>query len=376
MGQTSKRRAPASPRVTPWRDYLARAPRHRYGDCRRLYGPAFARQKQLIGRLADRLRPEVVACLGAGVLNDIPYAALVRSGAAIHLVDWLPGAVEAGVGLSIMEVGEGGRPQCAYCAIGGEAAAYCRGYRGGSAPRQGVCDNFKPAGDRALACAAFDLGERPAIHAGDVTQGFASACGTAMGEALSGAGTWRQALRAAAAAAKRTRRHRHSLAIADGSVDLVTSSMLISQFDAEPYGYFSHQAAARFGLPDESEERRLRGESRRLRSLLLATQIERHCDEIERILAPGGRCFMSFEMFHFDAGSGRWFLVEEMHRALAYLAGRFDFDFDAVPASDNVGRFQGQGAVSLVHSFVLAPKGAVGNTDAKKAAGPWKVRPR
>ncbi len=370
MGQTLNRRAPAGKPITPWRDYLARAPRHRYGDCRRLYGPAFARQKQLIGRLAGRLRPKVVACLGAGVLNDIPYAALVRSGAAIHLVDWVSGAVEAGVGLSIVEAGGGGRPQCAYCAIGGEAAAYCRGFRGGSAPREGVCDNFRPAGNGLMACAAFDPGERPTIHTGDVTQGFASACATAMVEALSQARTWRQALRAAAAAAKRTRRHRHSLSIADGSVDLVTSAMLISQFDAEPYSYFARQAAIRLGLPDEREERRLRAESERLRSLLVATQIERHCDEIERILAPGGRCFMSFEVFHFDAGSGRWFLVEEMHRALAYLAGRFDFDFDAVPAGDSVGRFQGQGAVSLVHSFVLAPRGAVGHADAKKAAGP------
>ena len=94
-----------------------------------------------------------------------------------------------------------------------------------------------------------------------------------------------------------------------------------------------------------------------LRSTLLANQIERHLDEIERILAPGGHCFMAFETFHVEEGTGRWFLVREMHGALAAIARRFDFNFDMLPHSDSATLFEPPGGRSVVQRFVLQAMG-------------------
>ncbi len=343
--------------VTPWRDYIAAAPNDRYGDCRRLHGAAFAGQKRVIERVVESTRPRTVACLGAGMLNDIPYASLVRSGATIHLVDWLPGVVEAGIALSIVETAADGTSSCAYCALGDDTArAFCRRFQAGGDSANGVCDNFVPGAGAPSSCAAFELGERPVLHQGDVTQGYASAFGEAVGEEIGDIESWRQAFRLAAKLAKRVKHRRDSLSIPDHSVDLVTSSMLVSQFEFEPYSYFARQALARLGPPDSSEDRRLRPALERLRSTLVADQFERHCDEIERILAPGGRCFMSFEMFHHDADAEGWFLVRDMHRALDTLAGRFNFDFDTIDERGSVIRFQTGRSGSVVYCFLLAPK--------------------
>ncbi len=353
----AKARVPWAGAVTPWGDYLAAAPKDRHGDYRRLHAATFSGSKRVIERVVESTRSRVVACLGAGVLNDIPYASLVRSGATIHLVDWLPGVVEAGIALSIVETAADGDPSCAYCALGGDTArAFCRRFQAGGDSANGVCDNFVPGAGAPPTCAAFELGERPVLHQGDVTQGYASAFGEAVGEAIGGIESWRQALRLAAKLAKRVKHRRDSLSIPDHSVDLVTSSMLVSQFDFEPYSYFSRQVVACLGQPSPGEDRRLKPALERLRSTLVADQFERHCDEIERILAPGGRCFMSFEMFHYDADAGGWFLVRDMHRALETLAGRFDFDFDTIGERGSVIRFQGGGSSSVVHCYLLAPK--------------------
>ncbi len=156
--------------------------------------------------------------------------------------------------------------------------------------------------------------------------------------------------------ANRVRRHRASTGIAEESVDLVTSSMLVSQFEFEPYRYFSRQVADVLGRPTPRENRRLKPAIETLRSTLLANQLEGHCDEIERSLAPRGWCFMSFQMFHFDDRENRWFLVEEMHQALALLARRFRFDIDIVPEHGLATRYDGASGASVDFSLVLEPK--------------------
>ena len=161
----------------------------------------------------------------------------------------------------------------------------------------------------------------------------------------------------AADLARRVRRHRSSLSIADASVDLVTSSMLVSQFEHEPYGYFSEQTARRLGRPDADQARRLRPAMERLRSTLFAAQVERHCDEIRRILAPGGLCFMSIEMFHRDPDHQHWFAVREMPAVIAQLSEHFCFNFDVIGEADCLTRFQTDRSPSLVFSFVLEAGG-------------------
>jgi hypothetical protein len=342
--------------ATAWDDYLTAAGTpEAYRLCRRERGDAFGPLREVLRRLIGTSRPRIVACLGAGVLNDIPYRALVRSGATIHLVDWLPGAVESGIADSVVRVGGGAdKPECVYCDLGDEKAwAYCRNFQLPRDPTKGTCARFASPPDGSPACEAFEKGELPYVHREDVTGGFASAFARGVSGELGETGSWRQALGRANALAKRVRRHRTSLSVPERSADLVISTMVLSQFEHEPYNYFAQQAAARLGRPTPGEERRLKPALEGLRSLLLSTQIERHCDEIERILAPGGVCFVSFETFHFDPDLGRWFLVKEMHDAVAFLAQRFRFDFDLLGEGGGVVRYASGERRSIVNCFVL-----------------------
>ena len=72
-----------------WDEYLT-VPNaeSKYSECAAVCRSTFAQQRQNIARLVESRRPKSVVCLGAGVLNDIPYPELVRIGAKVHLVDW------------------------------------------------------------------------------------------------------------------------------------------------------------------------------------------------------------------------------------------------------------------------------------------------
>ena len=265
--------------------------------------------------------------------------------------------VESGVAHSIIRHTGGGPPQCVYCLCPeADARAYCRNYRKSRTSAPGVCDRFAPDAGEPPTCLAFQKGDLPYVYRQDVTGGYASAFGRGVCGEVRTVTSWRQALRRAGALANRVKRQRTTMDIPDASVDLVTSSMVVSQFEHEPYGYFSKQAAAVLGPPAPGENKRLRPALETLRSTLLANQIERHLDEIERILAPGGHCFMAFEMFHVEDGTGRWFLVKEMLGALAAIDRRFDFNFDILPQSDSVALFETPGGRSVVHRFVLEPR--------------------
>lgn len=236
--------------------------------------------------------------------------------ATIHLVDWLPGIVDAGIARSIIARDDDGAPDCVYCHLADERArTYCRHFRKPREPSAKVCENFVANPDDPPTCTAFERGDCPVCHREDVTEGYASAFAENVVDALRELRSWRQALAQANALAKRIRRHRTSLGIDAASVDLTTSSMVVSQFEHEPCEYFSRRVADMLGPPTQNEERRLGPAMETLRTTLLSNQIEGHCDEIARILAPGGRCLMSFELFHLNRETGRWFLVDEMYGA-------------------------------------------------------------
>ena len=344
--------------ITSWEDYLnpqldAGTSRDRY----RQFRSAFASQRAGIQRVFDARRPDVVACLGAGMLSDIPYQRFVEADATVHLVDWLPGVTERGIAHSIIRRVEAGTPQCAYCRLtGGDPQAYCSSYRQTQASRSEVCDAFEASPDDPDVCLAFRKNKLPYVHRQDVTGGYASAFGAAVADDLRGVTSWRQAFKRATALATRVVRRQSRLAIDDGTVDLVLSSMVMSQFEHEPYDYFSRQCAALIGPPTAPEEKRLRPAMQNLRSILLRNQIKGHCEEIDRILAPTGRCFLAVEMFVCEKGDDRWFLLNDMHGALAALAQRFDFDIDAVPDLIADSRFETRGSRSVVYQLLLVPK--------------------
>ena len=83
--------------------------------CRQRCRAAFQHQRANILRVLDAVVPSTVACFGAGALNDIPYEHLVRSGTTLHLIDWIPGAMEAGIDHAVISRGEVGALRCAYC---------------------------------------------------------------------------------------------------------------------------------------------------------------------------------------------------------------------------------------------------------------------
>lgn len=350
------------PEPSPWRDYLADPARdssHR--RTRDRLRQVYARQREVVRGVFAATRPKVMVCLGAGLLNDLPYGDFVRANAKLHLIDWLPGLVETGIAMSILDRDGRGDPRCLYCALGDEnARAFCRQFHRTSADKSPeICDSYVPAVDDGLVCAGFERGEMPILHGEDVTGGFASAFGERIPDEIADIQTWRQALNRATSLAKRLKGEPGHLSIDDDSVDLVISSMLISQFEHEPYDYFSHQTAALLGLPSDREKRRLHPHLERLRSLLLVTQIERHCDEIARILRGDGVCYMSFELFHGVAGSKAWFLVREMHQALGILADRFDFFFDVMDEDAQISRSRAGDSDSMVLSVLLRPKRAL-----------------
>ncbi|MCH8252101.1 MAG: hypothetical protein IID36_06590 [Planctomycetes bacterium] len=340
-----------------WDDYLSISNAHgRFQDCRRRCERSFEHHRANIKCAVEVTKPKTVACLGAGVLSDIPYDAIVRSGASLHLVDWVRGSIDAGVDMSIIHTDEGGTPHCLYCSPTIECPrSFCRRFEPATSDAA-VCRSFVPIQGQPMRCGAFERGEQPKVHYQDVTAGYASEFGREILGELRGVSSWKQAFARAAGLVERIGRAAECTAIADSSVDLVTSSMVVSQFDHEPYDYFANRTAEMLGPPTAKEEKQLRPTLASLRRTLLANQVTRHCREIRRILAPGGYCYMSFEMYHRLPEDPHWFLVDGMADALETLGRHFHFNFDIIPRGDSLARFETGDSPSLVCSFMLAPK--------------------
>lgn len=339
-----------------WEAYLS-APRaaEQYAACRRSCQETFDRQRENIRRVFSATSPSAVACLGAGVLNDIPYRDFLTAGAMVYLVDWLPGSVDAGLQLSAIEKGEDGLPHCMYCDPAIHCPdRYCRHYQHPAGRAAGrVCGRFVPGPGEPLHCDSFERGDLPAVHYADVTAGYASDFGRAVSADLGSVRSWKQAFARARTLASRVKRHRQTLSIPNDAVQMATSSMVMSQFEHEPYGYFAQQVAAQIGPPTPSDEVQLQATMESLRTSLLDDQIERHGEEIDRILAPGGRCYCSSELFHWLPETRQWVMVEGVPKAFEMLGRRFAFNLDIIPESEAFSRFEVRGGLSLVGAFVL-----------------------
>ncbi len=355
---------------TSWEDYI-KGPSNQAAiqSYRALSEGAFRPLRRVLANVVKTCEPSSIACLGAGVLNDIPFDELVLSGAAIHLVDLIPGIVDRGIGQSVLidrnaddaDIdNQGTDDACVFCALGAaRAAKWCKRFNGAGRPDSSrICGGFTPVGGNAKGCLSYERAELPNVLYQDVTGGYATAFGHAALNATEKAISWKQAFGIATAAAKQLRNRRERLDIADGSIDLVTSSMLLSQFEHEPYDYFSRQVAARLGPPSAREENRLHRTLEKLKNDLLLNQIAAHCEEVARILAPDGRFFVAFELFHYDPARDAWFMVPEMHAALGRLAHHFNFDFAALPPADSIVTFKLGEASSVVQNFLMRHKHA------------------
>lgn len=357
--------------ATSWEEYL------NVPEARKVFRDRFEKNERAFGRQRDilrdaiaTLRPKQIVCLGAGTLSDIPFDKILEIGAGLHLVDWLPESIDIGLAARIIRDGKDGDLACLFCALGEDRAReHCQSYEKSDARRPGLCDNYLPEKGAPRYCLSYRRGSRPEVSGQDVTAGYAEAFAKGVLDALDGVTSWRQALKRAAALAERVESRLTSLDIADHSADLVISSLVISQFEHEPYTYFSRQAAALLGPPTPAESKRLRPAMERLRNTLTKRQLIRHCDEIARILTPDGHCIMSFELFHFDAGTDGWFLVEQMHRGMALIAERLRFNFDILPAGDKVAQLDVRGGRSMIYTFALdAPAHSSSKDDRRRSA--------
>ena len=347
--------------MVTWDDYMAVSDAtEKFVACRRERRSAFEQQRETLRRIVEATSPKVAVCLGAGVLNDIPYAELIRSGATVHLVDWLAGAVETGVSLSIISF-DSDQPQCIYCDPDRlRPEAFCSNYKQPGGSNVAVCGRFVLCPGDPPTCEAFATGEFPKIHREDVTGGYASRFGRAVTDELRTVRNWAEAFSKATRLARRLDKVHDRLPIDDDSADLVTSSMVISQFAHEPYEFFSRRTAEQIGPPRADKEQQLLPAMEKLRSTLFVGQVRQHCQEIDRMLSPDGVCYLSFEMFHAVPSSETWFLVEGVAKVLEVLDESFLFCCDLIPESQSIQRFQVGQSPSMVFSLALRSRRKAG----------------
>lgn len=87
-------------------------------------------------------------------------------------------------------------------------------------------------------CPTFDKGALPVTNCEDVTGGYAESFARRIGRTLQGVQSWRKAIERTVTLARKVRGTQR-LSLPSGSVDLVTSSMVVSQFEHEPYQFSS-----------------------------------------------------------------------------------------------------------------------------------------
>ncbi|MBI4384168.1 MAG: hypothetical protein HY579_09065 [Nitrospinae bacterium] len=341
-----------------WDNYLN--PNQEVQRRREACGNSFKGQRERIRDLARALSPKTAVCMGAGHLNDIPIGDLIAGGSSVFLADWMRGVQQEAFLREVVQNVDG-RFKCAICKNPENPREYCPNF---SLPdnmparrEEDHCGNFMHSGGFFPLCANFQWGLFPRFLESDVTQGRAGHFAQRVAKAIMNARTPREVFKRACREARDCGRARDFLPVHDHSADLITSSMLVSQFDHEPYRYMSLLLAEKFGEQTIMEKAPvLTPLMQKLRDDLFGTQVEGHCREMARLLKPGGRVYFSVETFHKSGESGTWFPIILARQALAIIEAHFDYDFDALPADKLKEKIKILDGESMVECYVLAPK--------------------
>ena len=336
-----------------WEEYLhARLGPERISDCRMACGPALLDQREQLGELFRLYRPNRIACLGSGILNDIPIGDFILGGSEVFLVDWIGGVSETGFASSLIQR-DGGKTSCLVCDQRCTPGNFCAAFRGPVHLPDEVCDNFRLIEKPYLHCASYSPSVEPHFLTDDITQGRASAFAKRAEKSPE------QAFVRMIGECRRCEIAKVEIGLESDSVDLVTSSMVVSQFDAEPYGFFSRLLERRFD-PREimRREEKIQPLMKRLRGELFRIQIEGHAQELHRIVKKkGGRVYFSVELFRSLPQGADYFLVHEITRALEVLGGFFHFDFSTVPPERALRSLPMGEGNSIVQCYLLTPIG-------------------
>ena len=350
-----------------WESYL-KPPELSVAAHRAKSAATFAGQKENIRKLCRLLHPRTVLCMGAGYLNDIPVGDLIADDADIYFAELIDGVTEQSFRHDLIgRTAE--RFACLVCKCSGDPQKYCKSYReehrnfsffARARPAADHCDNFRRAENDAVPlCANYVPGEFPRFFHADVTQGVAEHFAREVPAILQRAHKPQQAFRYAI----QTSAQPHAeapLPLADHSVDFITSSMVASQFDFEPYSYFIRNLFLQFGQQTvEQNLEAINAQVETLRDNLFLSQVEGHCREMLRLLKPGGRIYFSIETLHADRSSDPYFQPEASCKAMAVIGRHFYFDLQTLPEiMAPVRTAMVYGGESVIQSCLLVPKPA------------------
>ncbi len=310
----------------------------------------------MIRRILVELRPQRIACLGSGYLNDIPLNDLVLTGGEVYLVDWISGISEEGFRGSLIQ-GANEEFSCFLCDERCDPGRYCSAFQHTAGPLAPVCDNFRLQEKPIPHCASYRHGVEPRFINADVTLGRASWFARRAKRVVHSSKSLEQSFKRAIRECARCSSVDEEIPIQSNSMDLVTSSMVISQFDYEPYAYFSNLLAERFSTKTLlSKEKRLRPLMESLRAELFSLQVQAHAKEMHRIVnKERGKVYFSVELFRTLPQKQEYFLVHEMTRAIKILADYFHFDFQTIPPERALRKSKSGEGYSLVQCFLLTP---------------------
>lgn len=323
---------------------------------RRACGHALQRQRNLIKNLIEETRAQCIAFLGSGYLNDVPIELLFNNGNTTYFVDWIPEVSEEGLRGRIITEDEG-RFNCLFCSCD-DPSQYCCKFRGPISKPGNVCQAFRPVKEPCVYCENYMPGDRPDFVARDITAGRAKRFAEQANRLVLSCHSPEQAFQKAIRSCYADARYYEELPIDSNSVDVVTSSLVASQFDNEPYHYFSILLELRFGRERILQrEKRLRNLMEQLRTALFKHQMDGHVREMYRILdKDGGKGFFSVELFRNLPGENRFFLIKEICFALEMLSQYFHFNFHHLAVKEILQAETMGDGTSIIQSYVITPR--------------------
>jgi hypothetical protein len=319
--------------------------------CSQIFTPALSAHRERIVSLLETLQPRRVVVMGSGYLNDISLDALFGASDGLFLVDWIPHLAVEGVRSNVIGV-SGDQSECLACMQGINALSYCASFH--EAATNGHCVNFVAHETSAGGCVSYTPGDGPRFLVADVTSGRASRFAQSVESVLKSSKTPIEAIRKALVEAKRFSSTVTPLEIEDHSVDFVTSSMVASQFDVEPWTFFLTALEERFGRERlMADEERFAPAGEKLGSLLFETLVDGHLREMSRLLKPDGRAYVSLELFRSSQGRDQFFPV--VSRLIDLAKPYFVFDFEQLDLADTLEEIEIGDDHSVVASFLMRP---------------------
>jgi hypothetical protein len=341
-----------------WDNYLS--PKGDFRNCRKQCFHTFSIQREKIRKLYKTLSPQNIVCLGAGFLNDIPIEEFIKAGSKIYLVDWVNNLTFNAINTDLIRESEGSL-ECMVCEAKDNSKEYCANFDKNNVIRKmkysEVCTNFVHSNVNPIICDSFALGRNLNIIEEDVTLGRASALAEWAYEEIPRIKTLKSFFKKIFREIQRLNKVTKPLSIKENSIDFVTTSMVVSQFEHEPYGYISNLLSNKFGREYiYQREENLKHYIYDMFDALMKTLMDGHFKEIHRILHRDGRAYFSMEEFHRQNLNENMFWVKNYSYALEAINKYFWFDFDTVRPLIIPERVSLNYGESIVPSYVLRPK--------------------